>query len=231
MPARCDIFRFTAANAEARRRTVMPGCHPNRKPIDRSIEDVAARGRCLPLRAAASAAVSPFLVTSMSMRAARLMTVTVISSVCLGIGWPCAAALAAPPTLATGARATPGNKAAQQPGAQALDAPHAVVPPGQEEILSDILGRGVELPGTCKFAGAEADASVIRSTYACPKGAVVFELRHPTEAGSGATKTSEFAVTLKSGSPPAGLVDALASHIRSREAAFTWQWIGASPTR
>jgi hypothetical protein len=108
--------------------------------------------------------------------------------------------------------------------------PHPVVPPGQDEVLSDMLGRGVELPGPCKYAGAEAAATLIRSSYECPKGKVVYELVHPSNAKSNANKTEKFALSVQSGSPPAGLTEAIVAHVRAREAAFDWQWVGTVPT-
>ena len=52
---------------------------------------------------------------------------------------------------------------------------------------------------------------------------MVFELSHPSKAPAGATKTARFAIALVSGSPPAGMVDALAAHIRAHETAFVWK--------
>jgi hypothetical protein len=101
-----------------------------------------------------------------------------------------------------------------------------VVPPGNEELLSDMLGRGAPLPDECKFAGGGADGPVIQSRYKCSSGEVVFELAHPTNIDKPATQTTEqFAVTLQKGSPPAGLVDVLVWLIRSRESDFEWAWL------
>jgi hypothetical protein len=107
-----------------------------------------------------------------------------------------------------------------------LTKPEAVIPPGQEELLADMLGRGATLPGECKFNGVEADHAIISTTYSCPSGEVVFELRHPSEAARGATRTERFGMTVKSGTPPAGLTDALAALIRSHETKFEWKWVG-----
>jgi hypothetical protein len=102
----------------------------------------------------------------------------------------------------------------------------AVIPPGQEELLAQMLGRGAALPAQCVFAGAEADHAVVRATYDCPSGAVVFELSHPSKAARGATQTDRFAIAVQGGTPPSGLADALAALIRSKEAAFEWKWLG-----
>lgn len=106
--------------------------------------------------------------------------------------------------------------------------PQAVIPPGREDLLADMLGRGTTLAGQCQFTGGQIDRTTIRASYKCPGGEVVFELRHPSTAPSGSTQTAQFAIIRQSGSPPAGLEDALVSSVRSREAGFEWKWIGAS---
>ena len=113
-------------------------------------------------------------------------------------------------------------------GDEALGNAEAVIPPGREQLLGEMLGRGAALPDQCGFAGAQVERSVIRSTYKCPDGDVVFELRHPSTAPAGATLTARFAIIVLSGSPPPDLAGALASRIRSREEAFEWTW--TSPT-
>lgn len=98
-----------------------------------------------------------------------------------------------------------------------------VVPPGQNGLMSAMLGRGVTLPDACAFAGGQADGPIIRATYACPYGAVVFVLVHPTNAAATALQTEQFALTLQSGTPSNELVEALLWLIRSREASFAWK--------
>jgi hypothetical protein len=85
-----------------------------------------------------------------------------------------------------------------------------------------MLGRGATLPGDCQFASGQINGPVVFGTYTCSGGQVVFELRHPNGAVHAATQTEKFAVVLQSGSPPAGLADALMARIRSREAEFEW---------
>lgn len=104
----------------------------------------------------------------------------------------------------------------------------AVIPPGQEDLLIDMLGKGVELPGPCKLSGAEAKQSVIRADYACPTGAITVELYHPDNAPAGATKTTQFAIVIPAGSPPPGFGDALVERVRAHEAPFQWKWVGRS---
>jgi hypothetical protein len=107
-----------------------------------------------------------------------------------------------------------------QHAVSAIDAPG--IPPGQEQLLAAMLGRGAPLPGACTFRGGQVDHAVIRATYWCPSGLVVIALAHPSAAPASALQTANFAIALQSGRPPAALADALVSLIRSREAAFQW---------
>lgn len=112
------------------------------------------------------------------------------------------------------------------PGDASMDELVMTIPAGQDELMADIVGRGETLPGDCKFTGGQVEGALIRASYACSGGEVVYELRHPSAAPSGAITTAQFAVVLRSGSPPAGFADALVSRIRSREAAFQWTQVG-----
>jgi hypothetical protein len=93
----------------------------------------------------------------------------------------------------------------------------AVVPPGQDDLMAALLGRAAVLPAECRFDGGGADGSVISARYHCPSGDVAYELTHPDKGDDGAVKTEQFALNLRSGSPPAGLQDALVAQIRYRE--------------
>jgi MYXO-CTERM domain-containing protein len=97
-----------------------------------------------------------------------------------------------------------------------------VIPPGQEELLANMLGRGAALPGECQFASGQVSGPVVIATYTCSGAQVVFELRHPSRAAAAPMQTEKFSVALQSGSPPAGLAEALLERIRSREDDFTW---------
>jgi hypothetical protein len=125
----------------------------------------------------------------------------------------------------SGSAASAGEPADK--GAAPSNAP--VIPPGEEKLLTEMLGQGATLPGQCQFAGGDANGPVIRSTYDCPAGKVVFELRHPSQAPAGAVRTEQFAITLQSGSPPQGLQDALVKLIRSHESDFQWKWLNGAP--
>ena len=102
-----------------------------------------------------------------------------------------------------------------------------VVPPGQDDVMAAMLGRAAVLPGECKFDGGGADGIVIRSTYRCPTGEVVYELTHPDNGDDTASTTERFAIMLRSGDPPNGLEEALVSLIRYREPQFEWQWLSS----
>jgi hypothetical protein len=107
----------------------------------------------------------------------------------------------------------------------------AVIPEHQEELFLDMLGRGVALPGGCTLSDGLINGPTARATYKCGAGEVVLELVHPDEAASGATTTDRFAINLKSGSAPDGLVTELASRIRAREREFQWKWLGTTPRK
>jgi hypothetical protein len=99
-----------------------------------------------------------------------------------------------------------------------------MIPPGQEDLLAEMLGRGATLAG-CTLTSAGVDHTIVKATYACPEGEAVFELAHPGTAQRSAIQTAQFAITLQSGSPPHSLADALVSSIRTREDAFEWEWL------
>ncbi len=137
-------------------------------------------------------------------------------------GMPAAVAQTDPATSPTVAE-TPAK------GGYSTDYSGAVIPPGQEDLLAEMLGRGATLPGQCEFDGGQADGPTLHATYKCATGEVVFELRHPGKAPANAIETKQFAITLQSGQPPDGLADALATLIRSHEATFEWKWVGPKP--
>jgi hypothetical protein len=97
-----------------------------------------------------------------------------------------------------------------------------VVPPGQEQLLGQLLGLGATLPGQCQFDNGDANGPIIHATYKCGDSEVVFELHHPSAAPAAAPRTAQFALVLRSGTPPPGLSDALLSLLRAREAEFHW---------
>lgn len=101
--------------------------------------------------------------------------------------------------------------------------------PGAESLLGDMLGAGQTLPGGCTLGDGQIDRTAVVAGYTCGGEQVVLQLLHPGVAPRGAVRTQRFAVTVKSGAPPAGLVDAVAERIRAREAAFEWASVGSGP--
>jgi hypothetical protein len=100
----------------------------------------------------------------------------------------------------------------------------AVIQPGQETILADMLGQGMTLPDGCAFTGGHVEAEIVAATYRCATGDVRIELRHPSAASPDARRTEQFALTVTAGTPPPALIDALASRIRDHEDGFQWTW-------
>ena len=99
----------------------------------------------------------------------------------------------------------------------------AVVPPGEEELLAQMLGLGATLPAECRFTDGDANGPIIRGDYACGANQATFELHYPSDAPPSAPHTAKFALVLHSGTPPPELTDALLSLIRSKEGAFEWK--------
>lgn len=102
------------------------------------------------------------------------------------------------------------------------DTDEPIIPPGQEELLVQMLGRGTTLPDDCTFRAGQAEYTKVTATYACPGGDVVLELAHPDVAAGAEVETEQFGITVQSGAPPAGLADAVAATVRSHEDAFQW---------
>ena len=127
-----------------------------------------------------------------------------------------------------GAHAQPG------PPPQSMDPARLtekyVIEPGTEALFADMLGSGQTLPAGCTFGDGQIERTSVIGTYACGDTPVVLQLLHPELAPRGALRTQRFAITVKSGTPPAGLVEAVAERIRAREAAFEWKTVegGAS---
>jgi hypothetical protein len=104
------------------------------------------------------------------------------------------------------------------------EAGEPVIPPGQEEILLDVLGRGKDL-ADCQLTDGQIIYTSVTATYMCPGGEVVVEIAHRSKGGNTSTPTEHFAITLQSGAPPRSFIDALVSQVRSRESEFEWMWL------
>jgi hypothetical protein len=127
--------------------------------------------------------------------------------------------------LRANARAQETPSPIGEPPIVEITEPLAVIPPGREELLAQMLGRGETLPGECKFSNGQIEKETVIATYTCSSGAVAVALAHPGKATPGATITQQFAISVKSGTPAGGLVEALASRIRARENEFEWTWL------
>jgi hypothetical protein len=103
----------------------------------------------------------------------------------------------------------------------------AVIPPGMESLIGEMLGRGQALPGGCALSEGQIDRTAVRATYTCQEGKVVLELVHPNAAPAGGLRTQQFALAVTGGTAPAGFVDAVAERIRAREGEFAWKIIPA----
>jgi hypothetical protein len=135
-------------------------------------------------------------------------------------------------TLAAIAVVVLGHGAAQADGgappAAADDgAIQQVIPPGQEETLATMLGRGAQLPGDCAFTNGQVERTSVIATYGCRTGEVVIDLRHPSGAPPDAPRTERFALVVRDGTPPDGLRDALLQLVRAHESAVEWKEVGA----
>ena len=124
------------------------------------------------------------------------------------------------------ARAQPGG--APTPVDATRQNEHYAIPPGAEPLFSAMLGSGQTLPGGCTLSSGQIEYTSVRATYTCGGGQVVLELVHPDVARPGGVRTQRFAVTVKSGTPPDGLVETIAERIRARETGFEWQRVGDS---
>jgi hypothetical protein len=102
---------------------------------------------------------------------------------------------------------------------------------GSEELFGQMLGKGEALPGGCKLTDGSIQRTSVLATYGCGEAEVVLELMHPEDAPTGAVRTERFAVTVKSGTAPGGLVEAIADKIRAGEAKFAWTDVGSTGER
>lgn len=114
--------------------------------------------------------------------------------------------------------------------AQAAPAGEPVIPPGQEEVLAEILGQGKAFPAGCTLTGGRIDPTAVTGEFECPGGGVTLELRHPSRAPENSVRTERFAIVVRGGSPPAAFSDAFESWVRSHESAFEWKQLPPTPS-
>jgi hypothetical protein len=106
------------------------------------------------------------------------------------------------------------------------------IPPGQEELLGTMLGKGSQLPDECSLAdGRIGEHDEVEATYHCRGGNVVIRLSHPSVASARSIVTRRFALTVTNGDPHADLLRAIETLIRSREAEFQWSTTADGNTR
>ena len=119
-------------------------------------------------------------------------------------------------------RVARGNDAPDRPMTPSTATDAAVIPPGQEDLLAAMLGRGTALPAGCAFVNGEIERTLVRGVYDCPGGRVVIELRHPSAAPAGAAQTDKMAIVTTHGTPPPHFLKAIEGRIREREGTFEW---------
>jgi len=96
------------------------------------------------------------------------------------------------------------------------------IPPGQEDLLLDMLGKGASLPGGCQIRDGRVQHTVVEVSYACKLGEVVVELAHSSAALESEVQTRQFALSVLEGSAPTSLIDVLSTRILEREDSFEW---------
>lgn len=97
-----------------------------------------------------------------------------------------------------------------------------IIPSGQEEQLSNMLGKGVELPGGCRWGGAAIERTIITSRYTCGTANHVVTLCHPEDpCPQPATVTTK--VFALSSDLPAPAFEALVARLGAEEASFRWE--------
>ncbi len=104
------------------------------------------------------------------------------------------------------------------------DQGHAV-PPGQEDLVAEMLGRGEALGG-CELTQVDMHPRAIEGTYRCEEvhEGVVVVLEYPSTDPRATFSTLKFAVSAR-GPAPDGLLDALRRRILEHEAG--WHWLAA----
>jgi hypothetical protein len=98
--------------------------------------------------------------------------------------------------------------------------------PGTEPVVSDMLGRGEPLPGGCAFASGRIERTYVLAAYTCGADQVELRFLHPEVAPPGSVRTKAFAIAVTAGTPPGGLVEAIADRVRAREKTFEWTTVG-----
>lgn len=102
-----------------------------------------------------------------------------------------------------------------------------VIPPGNEKLVSEMLGHDPKpFPDQCTLSGASIERTKIVATYACAGKPVTIALHHPADpaASGAAAKTAEFAIVVKGDAPRAFLAE-IEARLKDKERA--WRWVSA----
>lgn len=103
-----------------------------------------------------------------------------------------------------------------------------VVPPGQEGLILDMLGKGVELPGGCLLTGARVLRTHVAATWGCSGVERALELQSLDATGPLVVRTAKLAVvSADAGDPARALADAVAARVREREDRWHWMSVRA----
>jgi hypothetical protein len=95
------------------------------------------------------------------------------------------------------------------------------IPPGNEALVAEMLGKGAILPGECRLVSGSIEPTFIAARYECAGAPALLELRHRSEGEGAAARTARFAIVPRSAAPPA-LVDAVAGRVAGVEEGFRW---------
>jgi hypothetical protein len=111
------------------------------------------------------------------------------------------------------------------PSLARADTGHAV-PPGQEDLVAEMLGRGQPMGG-CLLTQVDMKPAAVEGTYQCEEdgGLVGVVLEYPSPGRPAAFTTQEFSVSTRD-EPPAELLAALRNRITEREADWRWADVG-----
>lgn len=104
---------------------------------------------------------------------------------------------------------------------------HAVLVPGQDELIARMLGKD-ELVDACRFSGGVADGATIRAFYKCAAVDLEVEVVHRDAATWRMTRTEHLGIRVLNGSAPDGFMTALSARLRRHEAELRWNQIGQS---
>ena len=98
----------------------------------------------------------------------------------------------------------------------------AVIPPGQEALVADLLGKGATLPDRCSLLSGTINGDGITANYSCASGTFSLVLTHADRSTPGAIRTKKFSISRR-GEAPSQVLDTLIERVRAGEEAFEWR--------